>query len=493
MGHSRRTSGRRPRPALATAAAATAAGLLGFNLWLETRDGERLRDLHHGVLRDQLKLRIAESPDAPLVLVMGTSRAAGALDFRHAPDIRTGDGRPCLAFNFSRGGAGAWTYRLALERLERDGVRPSAVVFELIPTFLWRGREQAALIAGEGAPGLIGAADLPVLGERLDPADLYPTFVSTRLGAWHAFRHALLYRLRPDWLPRETFETREAVERTAIPPGGWPGPTALPPGRLLRARAKAREEYAALGTPLPAGRPYEQSLRSLLAWCAERGIPAALYVGAEGPDFAGLYSESTRRDLDAWMHGFGLAAGTPVIDGRDWLSAHAFYDGHHLYEHGAGRFTLAFAEAVVEPLVQGRLTPGLHRPRPPASRIGIRWAGDFHTPERVAGRDHRWCGPAGELILDNREPRPVIVQCSMTVATGHPACSGTLRIRGGPADAAMPISAAESPLRLRLELPPGELRLRMESDSRPMRAINDPRTLVFFVRDFRVTAADAGP
>src|SRR6516164_9193160 len=65
-----------------------------------------LRDPEFGYKLSALRQRLAEEPDRPLLVLLGTSRTGQGVRPGAMPDLRTPDGRKPLVFNFSQVGSG---------------------------------------------------------------------------------------------------------------------------------------------------------------------------------------------------------------------------------------------------------------------------------------------------------------------------------------------------------------------------------------------------
>ena len=136
---------RRVAVALAVAAVVVAAAQL-LTGWAIHTDRVPLRDPLYldklAAIRERPAFRSAN--DEPLaVLFVGSSRTLVAVDAGAVgPALSTELGRPVEAFNFGTAGAGPVTCAVYLRRLLADGVKPDAVVIEVLP----------ALLASQGAP-----------------------------------------------------------------------------------------------------------------------------------------------------------------------------------------------------------------------------------------------------------------------------------------------------------------------------------------------------
>src|SRR5581483_2377819 len=126
-------SRRAARSALACGLVVTLAAMLGMTAAIETVKPE-WRDPEFGHRLKRLRQAEAQSPGRPLVLVLGTSRtqyavSPAAMGFADEP------GSP-VVFNFGQSGATALGLLLTLARLSDAGVRPAAVVVEVLPAWL---------------------------------------------------------------------------------------------------------------------------------------------------------------------------------------------------------------------------------------------------------------------------------------------------------------------------------------------------------------------
>jgi hypothetical protein len=102
-------------------------------VWMETVRTD-LRDPEYGKRVARLNARVSEHPDRPLVVVLGSSRAAMGVRPPAWEEVAA-DGAPLL-FNMARIGGGPLFELLTLRRLLADGVRPAAVVVEYWPPLL---------------------------------------------------------------------------------------------------------------------------------------------------------------------------------------------------------------------------------------------------------------------------------------------------------------------------------------------------------------------
>jgi len=149
----------------------------------------------------RLQARLSTAGNAPLLIVLGSSKAAvGIVGAPLEAHFAAAGGRQPVAFNFACGGCGPVMETITLQRLLRDGIRPALVVIETFP----------ALLADENG-GVVEArwtvADRLTLAELtriapLGPFDraAHPPWMR-RLVPTYAYRTRLVRRLGASWLP----------------------------------------------------------------------------------------------------------------------------------------------------------------------------------------------------------------------------------------------------------------------------------------------------
>src|SRR5262245_35858104 len=117
---------RRGCRAVLAALLCTAAAQVALAAAVETNPA--LRDPAFGSRWQRLRQRRQAEPGRPLLLAVGTSR----LEVGLRADLVRLPGDP-LVFNFGLPGAGPPQQWLTLRRLRADGVRPDALLLELLP------------------------------------------------------------------------------------------------------------------------------------------------------------------------------------------------------------------------------------------------------------------------------------------------------------------------------------------------------------------------
>jgi hypothetical protein len=308
------------------------------------------RDPEYAVKVERLQARLAEAPDRPLVLVLGSSRVEMGLDAARAGASL--DGRP-LVFNFGLPGAGSLVQSVALRRLLAGGVRPDLVVLEVL------------------LPSLNQPGKRAVEEEWLDGARLRSDEVAF-LGRYHTNPG----RVRREWargrgLPclwQQTglrsslgLDTRDPATRPERIQGvmdghGW-RPYAEPDVEEETRRRLtdfARAQYdTAFGEFRLADRP-ARALEEAVVRCRQEGIPLALLLMPEGATFRALYTPSMLAGLEGHVAWLAARWDLPVIDARGWADDDAFWDGHHLLPRGAVAFSERLGREALAPLLAER-------------------------------------------------------------------------------------------------------------------------------------------
>src|SRR5262249_50631116 len=141
---------------------------LGLALLLE-HHGPEFRDPEYGLKLRCLRQRLAEHPNRPLLLMLGSSRPA--VGFRPGVLPPAGDDPDSdpLVFNFALISSGPVLELLCLQRLLDDGIRPDFILVECWP-LMWEGRGGKFVEGVRLQTGRLGLLDLrrlwPFAGDR---------------------------------------------------------------------------------------------------------------------------------------------------------------------------------------------------------------------------------------------------------------------------------------------------------------------------------------
>ncbi|QJW96529.1 hypothetical protein [Frigoriglobus tundricola] len=266
-----------------------------------------------------VKATAADHPDRPLGVVIGSSRVLHGFQPEQMPDEPGGP----VWVSAAHMGAGPSLTRLILHNLLRDGVRPAAVVIELMPTFFTR--ENEGFVCAHFA-----LADMPLVHAYSDAPFGYE---------YHFLRHRFK---RIGDLARA--DDPFAGQEVPLPRGGRSSIlNDLSPEDRARYMASAMAANGAVKKM--AVRPAaDRAFRDTLREAAEHGIPVVLLRMPEGPVFRSWYDPDGLRAFDEYVARTAGEFGTPVIDARFWLDdENDFYDSHHLLKGGGAKFTARFA------------------------------------------------------------------------------------------------------------------------------------------------------
>ncbi len=337
--HLARTARRRLLWLLAGFALCQAVLAVAIDVWLD-----QVRDPEYTAKLARLKARLAEAPGRPLVLVLGTSRTAYALD--GASLSVPAAGQHPVVFNFGIMGCGPLLQLATLHRLLDAGIRPDLLYAEVMP---------ALLVASEGRAleeKMLDAARLRA-GEVIALLPYYrephrPVF------GWGLGRLLPCYR-HPAELRALAGLGNPAWGGAADYPGpldghGWhPRPDDISPEERQRATAMALGQYDAFcASPQVAAEPV-RALEALLERCRREGIPVELVLMPEGKAFRALYTPEITTALKGLFARLQERWGVTIVNARDWVDDAGFWDTHHMLVSGARQFTEHFGR---EPLAR---------------------------------------------------------------------------------------------------------------------------------------------
>jgi hypothetical protein len=234
---------------------------------------------------------------------------------------------------------------MQMHRLIRDGVEPSWIVIELVPSHV---RYEA--ITGS----LASAADLPVLLPYDNKPKLLWEFTRLRLNAVYRNRTEFLRTFAPDFATKagegdDIFLGPLGDDHILSRPGAHPEKKKESQYKLIKSM------YAYQMQDLQFDPQLIDATRELLTLCRDANIPAAILIAPEDSRFASWYGPGVEERIQALYASFATDFGIPVIDARRWCPDDDFLDPHHLMPDGAKRFTLRLGKEMLEPMVRGEL------------------------------------------------------------------------------------------------------------------------------------------
>jgi hypothetical protein len=314
--------------------------------WAIHTDRVPLRDPLYLDKLEALRALPAFNPDAPAepkpltVVFVGSSRTLVAVDAGAVgPALSTHLGRRAEAFNFGTAGAGPVTCAVYLRRLLADGVKPDAVVIEVLP---------ALLAAQVDAPE---ARWFPVI--RLRPEEIpivrgygFPAQPPAAHGcrgwllSWHEYRMPLVGRyagalsLTPFPMAARKNHGAHGFERWHLT--GKP----IDRAKLLE---RTKREYAAYLDGYAPGGCGIAAVRDTLEACRAANVRAALLLAPESSEFRDWYPEPGKARIVPLLTELARETGAGLIDAREWVADELLVDGHHLTGEGVDAFTARLA------------------------------------------------------------------------------------------------------------------------------------------------------
>lgn len=305
----------------------------------------RLRDPEYGRRTERLRARLAEHPGRPLVLVVGSSRAAMGVRSSAWEDARPGAPSDPLLFNMATVGGGPIQELLAVRRVFADGFRPAVVLLEYWPPLL---RQDGAF--GEAARADVRRLrpdDRAVVRDYFpDPAAVERRMRAARLNAFGENRARLLAQLDPDLLPKAG---RIDVGWAELDGWGWlPGMDPHPDDAETRRKLTEhqRKHFAAQLAGCSIHPDSDRALREAVAVARAHGARVGFVYLPETAEFRSRYAPDFERSAREHFVGLSRELVVPVIDARDWMDERLLADGFHLSRVGAVAFTVRLGPAV---------------------------------------------------------------------------------------------------------------------------------------------------
>jgi len=357
----------RGRAAIGWGIVAFATLQAGFS-WIIDRWEPGLRDPEYGRKRSLLRARIAEHPDRPLVLALGTSRTAYGLRPGTVSGVTT-EGTQPLVFNFGVLGGGPLYELVYLNRLLDEGIRPTTVLIEVHPPLLHDVPDLSFVLAP--VVERCDARDLAVLRRfTAGPVVLYAKWLRLRLVTCHRYRYVLISRAAPRWVteaPPPDVQGLTKTDQLGWVPYPWDAPDdALRRERSLQTVAAyecAIRDYAVSDAP-------DRALREMLDVCRRRQIDAALVIMPEESEYRRTFARRTHARAETYLDALCGEYDVPLFDAREWCDDTDFGDAQHLLREGADRFSAMFTGDRLHPwLTANRNGPAASVARRPGSTV----------------------------------------------------------------------------------------------------------------------------
>jgi hypothetical protein len=307
-----------------------------------------LRDPLWGRKIALLRTRLAEEPDRPLVVILGSSRAALGVRLGDSPVQDDGDAP--IVFNLGIMGAGPVHELVFLHRLLAEGIHPQRLLLEIHPLLMHEdpGFGEVAVLN----VNRLDWRDLSVLRRYVyEPAKMYASWVRSRVLPCLSHRVLLQMHWAPSWL--EPAYRNDHLVMTRLDRSGWtphfcdavnPLQYRLFLEASVRAYEPAFNHYRITDMP-------DRAVREILDICRHERIPAGLFLMPEASGFRAAYAADTRGKLDDYLAHLSKDYETPVFDATFACRDEDFADGHHLLPPGAKAFAASFHQDVLRPFL----------------------------------------------------------------------------------------------------------------------------------------------
>jgi hypothetical protein len=324
-----------------------AVTLLLESYFPELRDGEAACKTH------RLRERIAEHPDRPHVLILGSSR----IGFGLQPDVIVdatppGETRP-FVYNFAHNGSGPILELVLMKRILHERIRPDWIILEVHPALLHQegfGEDQWIY------PARLSLWDVLVLRRyHPHPKELWSQWLEARANPLQYNRFWIMNKLARTWQP---WSGRD-FSVNGLDPNGWVplSVESVSPEEYRRRVEIARHEYGPCLRDFHVSMKTRQALHETLDLCKKNGIHVLLLTMPEGHEFLGWYTSEALGEIDAFLTGLCQEYGLCWVDARGWMADEDFLDSHHLLPGGARRFTERFSREVWRPLARAGYAP----------------------------------------------------------------------------------------------------------------------------------------
>lgn len=328
---------RRAGRAVGVALAVFIVGQLALDLALESVRPE-WRDPEFGWRIKAVQRLHNESRERPLILVLGSSRTQ--MGFSPLDLGLSSDEHSPLVYNFGQAGSGPIQMLLNLRRVLDAGVKPNAVLVEILPaTLTYHGTSETFY---HSTVARLNIADLHRLNDYCaSPSQLTRRWLETRILPWHSLRFLLLSHWQPTLLP---WQRRMDFQWRLMDSRGWarfPFETVDADYRAAQTD-RAREEYEQNLRDFKVSEISDRILRDLVADCRRERIAVSFFLMPEASAFRSWMTDASRVELKTYLERLSKDLNVPIFDASGWLPDEAFADGHHLLAPAAKRFSARF-------------------------------------------------------------------------------------------------------------------------------------------------------
>jgi len=339
-----RSRRRLARASVWSGAAAFAALTIGLAVSLEKTP--ELRDPEFGHRLNQLRDWKAKAPDRPLVLLVGSSRTQMGVS-PAAMSFPNGTTDP-LVYNLGLMGATPTGVRFQLFRALDAGVRPDFVLAELFAANV--GYNMPAERQPWTRPSRLSTHELDLLADDSHDRRAIPRqWMTARATPWYTQRLPLMSNWLPNWIPHLPVEQFSWITMDEY--GYMPYPikfeTMTPEGRERLIGPAYLNHKRAIDPFRVCARP-DRSLREIAERCSAEGIPLAFFRTPESPLFRSWYGPGSWEKAAEYVSLLSRETGVPVFPAPE-IPEEEFADGHHLFQHGALKYSRWLADTHLKP------------------------------------------------------------------------------------------------------------------------------------------------
>jgi hypothetical protein len=354
------TSGGKGKRIVLWALVCFAVSQLVLSVYLDHRQLE-MRDPLYGFRLHSLRSRLAESPNSPLFLFLGSSRIKYSV-WPTAMKLHTSDNadQP-IVYNFGINGMGAIRELMYFRRLLADGIRPRWLLLEVWPP-LWAESgffRESRMVECEDD---LHWRDLPLLCRyfRRD-VDVLRVALHRFIVPISDYRARLLGSGCPRLLTKEQLKEIRLCVGECLPSdsGGWfplPWETTTPEAKR-NALLDGDEKLRPLVQPVRIDPRSDAALRELLTECRQRGIKTALILMPEPNLTRGWYTPLGRTVIRHYLTRLRQEYSVPIVDCRTWVMDDDFSDSCHMSQKGVPAYCERLGREVVQPLIEDKPLP----------------------------------------------------------------------------------------------------------------------------------------
>jgi hypothetical protein len=303
---------------------------------------------------EKLPKRLAEAPERPLALALGSSRFVMGLRPQSVMEQAEDVPNVPILFNFSMLGGGPVAQRMTLHRIIEKGIHPQWLFVEIWPPLLPQRYpliEEYAMFRRDRY-----WADVSILRRLYNRGgEAVGQLIAQTLTPLLGYREPILTHYAPSLLPSLLREMNdrgfEKYVQFHLDEFGWVENDDKPDPALLNKVRKLIKPLL-LGNFAVDGRS-DRALRDLLEECRTYDIQVMLMLMPDHSLIRGWYPMMQDRLLP-YLRQLSSENRVPILDARAWQSDEDFPDGIHLSPKAARAFSERFGREIYRPLIQGQ-------------------------------------------------------------------------------------------------------------------------------------------